>query len=88
MDCKECGGKLREVAEMDEYQLCHVCYCTVMDTTKKEGEKKVTDKTVKCTWCGTISTDEQIVREWDTEYCPQCGTADCLTDTNNEGNNK
>jgi hypothetical protein len=23
------------VGEMDEYQLCHVCYCVVMDTTNK-----------------------------------------------------
>ena len=36
MNCKECNKELREVGEMDKYQLCHSCYCTVMDTTKKE----------------------------------------------------
>ena len=35
MNCKECGQELREVGEMDEYQLCHPCYCAVMDTTKE-----------------------------------------------------
>ena len=29
MNCKECGQELKEVGEMDEYQLCHPCYCTV-----------------------------------------------------------
>ena len=37
MNCKECGQELKEVGEMDEYQLCHPCYCTVMDTTNKEN---------------------------------------------------
>jgi hypothetical protein len=38
MICKECGEELREAGEMDEYQLCHPCYCTVMDPTR-EGNK-------------------------------------------------
>jgi hypothetical protein len=38
MNCKECGQELREVGEMDEYQLCHPCYCAVMDTTKEEKQ--------------------------------------------------
>jgi hypothetical protein len=41
MKCKECGQELIEVGEMDEYQLCHVCYCKVMDTTNNnEGEQQ------------------------------------------------
>jgi tRNA(Ile2) C34 agmatinyltransferase TiaS len=38
MNCKECGQELKEVGEMDEYQLCHPCYCTVMDTTTNKGD--------------------------------------------------
>jgi hypothetical protein len=34
MNCKNCEHELTEVAEMDEYQLCHHCYCEIMDTTK------------------------------------------------------
>jgi len=40
MNCKECGQELKEVGEMDEYQLCHSCYCTVMDTTTNKGEQQ------------------------------------------------
>jgi len=37
--CKNCAKELTEVGEMDEYQLCHHCYCKVMDTTNK-GEQQ------------------------------------------------
>jgi len=41
MSCKECGQELTEVGEMDEYQLCHVCYCVVMEkTNNNEGEQQ------------------------------------------------
>lgn len=39
--CRQCAKELTEVGEMDEYQLCHYCYCKIMDTntTKlKEGK--------------------------------------------------
>lgn len=40
MNCKECNNELTEVGEMDEYQLCHACYCVVMDTTNNEGKQQ------------------------------------------------
>lgn len=40
MNCKNCNEELRQVAEMDEYQLCHVCYCDIMDTTKQKENQQ------------------------------------------------
>lgn len=37
-NCRECGKLLYETGEVDEFRLCHVCYCVVMDTSK-EGQK-------------------------------------------------
>lgn len=39
MNCKRCGKELYEYGEVDEYELCHICYCDVMDTTNK-GEQE------------------------------------------------
>jgi hypothetical protein len=41
MNCKECEQELIEVGEMDEYQLCHVCYCVVMDRTNVPNNKQI-----------------------------------------------
>ena len=41
MNCKNCEHELTAVAEMDEYELCHHCYCKIMDTTNNnKGETK------------------------------------------------
>lgn len=34
MNCKKCNDPLFTVAEMDEYQMCHACYCEVFDKSK------------------------------------------------------
>lgn len=36
--CRECGDELYEDGEVDNYFLCHECYCRVMEPTK-EGSK-------------------------------------------------
>lgn len=33
VNCRECGKLLYETGEVDEFRLCHVCYCSVMDTS-------------------------------------------------------
>jgi hypothetical protein len=41
MNCKNCEHELTAVAEMDEYELCHHCYCKIMDTTtNNKGEQQ------------------------------------------------
>ena len=32
----------------------------------------MTDTKVMCTWCETVSTEEELEIRLDTEYCPQC----------------
>jgi len=44
MNCKRCNEELMTVAEMDEYKLCHPCYCYIFDPSNKTetetGESK------------------------------------------------
>jgi hypothetical protein len=40
VNCKNCGDELTEWGEVDEYELCHECYCQVMDTTTQKGQRK------------------------------------------------
>lgn len=40
MKCRECDSELQELTEMDEYRLCHPCYCQVMDTGNTDFAEK------------------------------------------------
>ena len=41
----------------------------------------MTDTKVMCTWCETVSTEEELEIRLDTEYCPKCKQSGCLMDT-------
>lgn len=34
--CGECAKPLTEPGELDGFNLCHACYCVVMDNTRSE----------------------------------------------------
>ena len=37
LECRRCGLDLATTGELvDEYLLCHSCYCEEMDTTKRQ----------------------------------------------------
>jgi hypothetical protein len=38
MNCKNCKQELVEYGEIDKYELCHICYCKIMDTTTNTNE--------------------------------------------------
>jgi hypothetical protein len=37
-------------------------------------------QTIMCTWCETVSAEEQLEIILDAEHCPQCGRTGCLLD--------
>jgi hypothetical protein len=50
MNCKNCKHELTAVAEMDEYELCHHCYCTAMElltTINKQEREAMTKETIR-----------------------------------------
>jgi hypothetical protein len=40
----------------------------------------MTETMVMCTWCETVSDEEQLEIRLDDFHCPQCGESGCLMD--------
>ena len=51
MNCTNCNHELTDIAEMDQYKLCHHCYCKTMNTTATD----------ECEYCGRPKDGEQLI---------------------------